>query len=478
MEPMTMMMIGSIAAPLVGGLIGAISGASDRDQAQQTALDAYNELLKIGVAPDMAASVALEPFRITGELDPQLMKKFEQGGAFVPKEYKALSLQPADFQKKTMAGKYSPQIEEAIQAQPSKVAEISEDPKLREAQLRALRALETKAATGFGPQERATLNKIRQQTEGDTQAKLQSIRDNMAARGISGSGSELAMQLQAAQAGANQAAMQGDELAANAAANALQAIQAQASQAGGMRTQDFNVANTKAAAEDAINRFNTENAIARQSRNVSNLNQADLYNLGQAQDISNANTDLANKILMQDWQNRQDIGNQNTGLLNEAALFNTKRGQSVSDANTQQYYNLAAQKQNIMNQNTQMKNADAYRKLQGQQQNWENQAKLAQNKSNAKLGQATQLQNQANQQAQMWSGIGSGIGQGLQGMANYNQNQNFINNIRPSGVGYSGISAGTSGSPSLTEDNFLGINPEFAPNVNTQRNKRIFSWKK
>lgn len=468
-------MIGSIAAPLVGGLIGAISGAADRDQAQQTALDAYNELLKIGVAPDMAASVALEPFRLTGELDPQLMKKFEQGGVFVPQEYKALSLQPADFQKKTMAGKYSPQIEQAIQSQPSKVAQISEDPKLREAQLGALKALETKSATGFGPQERATLNKIRQQTEGDTQSKLQAIKDSMAARGISGSGSELAMQLQAAQAGANQAAMQGDELAANAAANALQAIQAQASQAGGMRTQDFNVANTKAAAEDAINRFNTENAIGRQSRNVSNLNQADLYNLGQAQEASNANVDLANKILMSDWQNKQDTGNQNTGLLNQASLFNTQRGQQVSDANTQQYYNLAGQKQNVMNQNTQMQNADAYRKLQGQQQNWENQAKLAQNKSAAKLGQASLFQNKANQEGQMWAGLGSSLGQGLQGMANYNQNQDFIKSIKPSAVGFS---ARTSNSPSLTDDNFLGINPEFAPNVNTQRNKRTFSWTK
>ncbi len=464
--------IASVAAPVVGGLIGAITGAADREQAQQTALAAYNELLDIGVAPDMAASVALEPFRITGELDPQLMRKFEQGGVYIPQEYKALSLQPADFQKKTMVGKYSPQIEQAIQAQPSKVAQISEDPKLRDAQLGALQALETRAATGFGPQERATLNKIRQQTEGDTQAKLQAIKDNMAARGISGSGAELAAQLQAAQAGANQAAMQGDELAASAAANALQAIQAQASQAGGMRTQDFNVANTRAAAEDAINRFNTENAIGRQTRNVSSLNQADLYNLGQAQDISNANTDLVNKILMQDWQNRQDTGNQNTGLLNQAALFNTQRGQSVADANTQQYYNLAGKKQDILNQNTQMQNADAYRKLQGQQQNWQNQMGLSQSKANAKLGQATQLQNQANQQSQMWAGIGSGVGQGLQGIASYKQNQDYINTIKPR------MSTPTenTNSASLTGDTFLGINPEFAPNVNTQRNKRTFSW--
>jgi hypothetical protein len=101
-------------------------------------------------------------------------------------------------------------------------------------------------------------------------------------------------QLQSAQSGADQQAEASDRIAAeqeqlalSAKANALQA-------AGGIRSQDFNVASTIADKTDAAAQFNMQNSIARQRGNVDRANQAQAANLQNAQQLSIANTTQRN----------------------------------------------------------------------------------------------------------------------------------------------------------------------------------------
>lgn len=309
----------TIAAPILGGALGGLFGSEDRSQAKDMAAKAYQEALSLGMPPDLAKEVVLQKFKSAGTLTPEL--------------------------------------EQAINIGPSEVAELKEDPATRNAQIQALQQLQM-SGRGLSPQDRAKFNQLRDETQRDAEAKRQQIMQSFAQRGMGGAGNELAAQLQQAQASANQASTGGDQIAAASAENALNSIRQAGDLSGQVRSQDFNVANTKASAADQFNRFNTENQISRQTRNIGSQNNAQATNLANNQDIANKNTSTANNELLRQNQAKRDY--------------------------------------------------------------WDDQLKRTTLRSNAAGGNATVLNNQADSTAKKWAGVGSSVSSGLNAYNDYN----------------------------------------------------------
>lgn len=320
MEPVTLAAIG-FGAQALGGIFGNIFSGADREAAEKLAQEALQEILALGAPPDLAREI--------------FYQKFQQ------------------------AGLYTPELEQAIEVGVSKVSEIQEDPALREAQINALSELERRGQTGLTAEDRVNYNQLRNKAVADKEAARQSIVQNMNARGVGGSGVELAAQLASSQGGVNDESAYADRVAADASARALQSIRDAASLGGDIRQQDFNVNNTRAAAEDAFRQFDVQNQIARQQRNVAERNRATQYNLSEKQRISDMNTNLYNSELLR------------------------------------------------------QRNAEA--------DNWNMKTNLAKLRADAKTNQANIKMGQASQTASTWGGVGAGIGQGISAINQANQ---------------------------------------------------------
>ena len=301
-----------IGLPVVGGLVGiganiagaaAASAASSGDIATATSAinQAYQQLAGIGLPPNLA--------------QPIIYQQFQQKGILTP------------------------QLEQTINQHPSLAATATGSDQANKAQMQALQILQQTGQTGMTPQSQAALNQIRQQVSADTNAKQQAIQQQFAARGEGGSGAQLIGQLQAAQSGANQESTAGNQVAAMASQNALQAIGQAGTLGGQIQNQQFGEQFQKGQAQDVINQFNAQNQVAQQVRNVGVQNQAQAANLGTAQQLANANTQQSNQELLrqnqaQNQQYLETLGRAqaiNAGA-NQYAGTLTKAGQAAGQA--------------------------------------------------------------------------------------------------------------------------------------------------
>ena len=250
----------SLAAGIGGGIMGGKS-AKKAAQAQAAAIaaamaQAQAIIDQVGLPPDQSAPVILEQLELAGVLTPEL--------------------------------------EELVKLGPSGVAAIQEAPAIRDAQVRALHEISKRGRAGLTAEERAEANLARQGVQRDLQAKESQIVNEMAMRGQAGGGAELAQRMLASQAGAERASEEADRIQALAASRALQAIQSEGQMASQLRGQDFDIARAKAGAQDEFDRFNIQNQIATQSRNVGARNVAQEANLGNKQRIQDSNTSMKN----------------------------------------------------------------------------------------------------------------------------------------------------------------------------------------
>ncbi len=304
---------GMAGASLIGGLMGGSAAKKAAAAQQRAAAAALAEYANLGVPPELAKEIILQQYQQQGILTPEL--------------------------------------EQEIELQSSQVAQIKEDPALRNQQMSALDLISQAARGGLSAADRAGYNELRSSTQRDSEAKRQQILQQMGARGMSGSGAELMTQLQSAQGSDDQASAAADRLAAQASINALNSIAQQSQQAGSLRTQDLDVNKMRANAEDQRNQFLYTNSAARQSTNVAARNAAQAANL--------------------------------------------------------------QQKQNIANQNVGQANAELNRQREAQQTEWQNKMNLASAKANANLGIGAAQQAAGQQQANMYQGIGNALAQGI-----------------------------------------------------------------
>ncbi len=247
------------AGSILGNVFGGIFSGSDRDAAERLFQESYDEINKLGLPPDLSKPIILEKFK--------------------------------------QAGLLTPEAEQAIDAGVSKVSQIQSNPELAKAQMDALKDLQMRGKVGLGAEDRLAIAKIRQQAARNAEAKRQQILQQMQARGIAGSGAELATQLAASQAAAEQEGMEGLEVASQASQRALQALQGAGTMAGQIRGQEFGEEQAKAAAADELNRFNVSNLINQQARNVGARNAAQQFNIQGAQRASDLNVSQGNQEL-------------------------------------------------------------------------------------------------------------------------------------------------------------------------------------
>lgn len=281
--------LAAIAAPIVGGIMGQESAAADRKQAMQLYQDAQAQFANVNVPDEVKQQLTLQSLTQQGTLTPEQIQQVSQGAS-------------------AMGG-------------------ISTDPRLQQAQMNALSTMSKMGQTGLQSQDMAALNASRRQVAGDEQAKDQSIQQNLAARGASGGGLELATRLAANQGAANTAAQQSDQTMAMAQNRMLQAT-AQAGQLGGqMQGQQFNQQAQQASAQDAISRFNAQQAAATGAANVNANNAAQAANLAAKQSIANANVGTSNA----QQQYNKNLANQNFNQ--QMTLAGARAGQNQNMGN-------------------------------------------------------------------------------------------------------------------------------------------------
>lgn len=154
-----------------------------------------------------------------------------------------------------------PSLEKLVAEQqgPSELGKVQGDPELRGIQRDALdQLMELGRNGGMSLEDKANLNRIQGKSARAASAGRGRIADDMAARGISGGGTELAMQLSNNQNAAQRASEGGLEVAGMAQKRALDAMMQGGRLAGDMRGQDYSEKARAAEAQDMINRWNAD----------------------------------------------------------------------------------------------------------------------------------------------------------------------------------------------------------------------------
>lgn len=159
----------------------------------------------------------------------------------------------------------------------SEMDNISTDPRLRQAQMSQLAALEEIAKSGgLRLQDKAMLNEAMGQAAQQERGSREATQQRMQMQGMGNSGMNFAQQMMAQQAGADRQSKASLGVAANAQDRALEAMMRAGKLGGDIRGQDWGEASERARANDDINRFNTSARNAFQLQNRANLfNQTD-----------------------------------------------------------------------------------------------------------------------------------------------------------------------------------------------------------
>lgn len=208
----------------------------------------------------------------------------------------------------------------------SAMAGVSVDPRMRNAQMKALEELSGLSEQGLGLEDQAAFNQLRRQAGAEAQAQQASILQNAAAQGTLDSGNTLMAQLNASQSQANRLQQGAESQAAEAAAARRAALQAYANQGNTMAQQDYGQKSNAASAKDAISKFNTQNR--------QDVNQ---YNLGNRQSIANQANANANQqemynkgLIQQKFQNDTTKATGVAGQTNNLANTYAQQGQAAA----------------------------------------------------------------------------------------------------------------------------------------------------
>ncbi len=189
----------------------------------------------------------------------------------------------------------NPELESTVNLGPSAMDGVSTDPSMRQAQLNALNKLqEVGTAGGRDGQFLSDANRLQSDVNTNLQGQEGAIQQNMAARGMSGGGSEMVARNMAAQNAANRQSQSGFDLNAQAQQRALQALSQSGQLGGQMQAQDFSQQSGKAQASDAINKFNAQNQQQVISSNTTAKNAAQQLNASNIQNANNQNVALGN----------------------------------------------------------------------------------------------------------------------------------------------------------------------------------------
>lgn len=257
-------------ATLAGGFYGQKKAADDKKRQEQQLQEWLREIQ--GVKDPSAKSMEVDPeaYDYLGDFDPEMEQIYKQGD--------------------------------------SELAGISLDPNTRQAQMDALGSLRDVANSGgLSDLDKAQLAEAQRSTAMQEKGSRDAISQNMAQRGMSGSGMELMSKLMNQQASADRSNMAGMQQAAQAQQARMSALQGMGNLGGSIRAQDYGIAADRAQAQDAINRFNTMNSQSVAGRNTDRNNTAGLRNLETRQGMQNSNVDMRNEAQAYNKGLRQQV---------------------------------------------------------------------------------------------------------------------------------------------------------------------------
>jgi hypothetical protein len=204
--------------------------------------------------------------------------------------------EPIDYE---LAGTLTPE-----QLQETELRNILRNEQARQAQLDVLGEYQDLSQTGLTAVDRAALTDIQNQIATQERGQREAILQNMAQRGLAGSGTELAANLLAGQSAALRASQMGMDQASQAQQARLQALGNVARMGQGLEETDFQRAAREAEASDVINQFNTRNKIVAEAENLAN--KQDIMNriTTNKNRIREGNTDLINRALTENVINK------------------------------------------------------------------------------------------------------------------------------------------------------------------------------
>lgn len=234
---------------------------------------------------------------------------------------------------------YAPQLEQQFPEIKSQFEQIAIDPRLQEAQYKALSGLQERAEEGLTAEEKAQIDALRRSASGQGAAQRASAVQEMERRGLGGSGAELLSQLSASQNAQQMAAQGGQELAALQAQAKQAALQNLATISGSIREQEFGEQAKQASASDIIAQFNRQQQAGTQQRNIGAQNEAELMRQKALQAQEEGRVAAANQEQMYNKQLLQQQYQNQLEKAKAAGSAYTGAGQAAAQAGAQQAAN-------------------------------------------------------------------------------------------------------------------------------------------
>jgi exonuclease VII small subunit len=272
----------------MGGITGALGGASSIGSATNSPLGAIGGAVLGGITGAIGGAGAAAA-----------QKKYEAAMANYLQQLKAIDLPKYEelmlaLERYEKGEELAPELMTILQETQNNVSKITEDKINKETQLEAIAALKARAQGGLTLQDRADLLEAQQQIDRQSQGQQKSIMQNMAARGMGGSGQELASRLMAGQQGAQLASQTGLNVAAQSRAEALRAMKDAAGMSEAYTQNQFGRDLTRAQSQDDMLRRNLDRQQQSMMYNVNAVNAAKAANLARAQSVSDRNVDMSN----------------------------------------------------------------------------------------------------------------------------------------------------------------------------------------
>lgn len=294
MEPMTMM----AGAAALGGLVQLYNSEQARGAARDR-LDEIERLYNSIKPPDYDLSITDPP-----KLHEEALRRPEFSSAVAAPKFNLEKLSPRELK---LVGQMVPEVAPYIEEAAPQVLQKTQDMKTgREAQLAALKRLMSIGSGEFDPSLAQEQMAAQRRAEAEAEARSQSLLQDFARRGQGGSGLSFAAQMGGNAQAMDRLAQANMSAASDAYRNRLQAL-AQGAQLGsaiGAEDTSFQARNA-----DIINAFNdrlSRNRQAWEQQRAAALNNAQQYNLGVAQGLSNQNVENQNRY---DLTNQQRLDN-------------------------------------------------------------------------------------------------------------------------------------------------------------------------
>jgi hypothetical protein len=280
---------------IAGNVLGTLGiGKTDAEKTQAQQMQMQREIIdrldKIGIPEIEAQKIMLESPQLIGELIPELQGYVDQLG-------------------------------------PSAFSEIEAPEGLKQSQISALNTLQERVDQGgLTETDKAEINQLNRNLMGKQKSNDEALLQNLAERGVLGSGDEIALRRASSQEARQTAAREAEARAALAQESKFNAAQLLGDMASSQRAGEYKEQSDKAQAADVINQFNLQNRTQARREDLGVLNQAQQANLQNKQAIENARVAAANQqetankaLIQQDYQNQLQKAGAISGAQQNAA---------------------------------------------------------------------------------------------------------------------------------------------------------------